>query len=87
MTYFNLENHQFTSTRIWWINEFGGLTGYSLVLVHYIGTVDPHLSGLHLSGGSDYPDTKFSRDSHLRVSFLGAHVCLVSKNGYPHRQT
>ena len=24
--------------RIWWINEFGGLTGYSLVLVHYIGT-------------------------------------------------
>ena len=25
-----------------------------------IGTVDPHLSGLHLSGGSDYPDTKFS---------------------------
>ena len=24
--------------RIWWINKFGGLTGYSLVLVHYIGT-------------------------------------------------
>ena len=24
--------------KIWWINEFGGLTGYSLVLVHYIGT-------------------------------------------------
>ena len=24
--------------RIWWINEFGGLTGCSLVLVHYIGT-------------------------------------------------
>ena len=24
--------------RIWWINEFGGLTRYSLVLVHYIGT-------------------------------------------------
>ena len=24
--------------RIWWINELGGLTGYSLVLVHYIGT-------------------------------------------------
>ena len=23
---------------IWWINEFGGLTGYSLVLVHYSGT-------------------------------------------------
>ena len=22
-------------------------------------TVDPHLSGLHLSGGSDYPDTIF----------------------------
>ena len=24
--------------RIWWINEFGGLTGYSLVLAYYIGT-------------------------------------------------
>ena len=24
--------------RIWWINEFGRLTGYSLVLVHYICT-------------------------------------------------
>ena len=24
--------------RIWWINEFGELTGYSLVRVHYIGT-------------------------------------------------
>ena len=24
--------------RIWRINEFGGLTGYSLVLEHYIGT-------------------------------------------------
>ena len=23
--------------RIWWINRFGRLTGYSLVLVHYIG--------------------------------------------------
>ena len=23
---------------IWWIHEFGGLTGYSLVLVHYVGT-------------------------------------------------
>ena len=23
--------------RIWWINEFGKLSGYSLVLVHYIG--------------------------------------------------
>ena len=22
--------------RIWWINTFGRLTGYSLVLVHYI---------------------------------------------------
>ena len=33
-------------------------------------TVDPHLSGLHLFGGSDYPDTKFFRDSHLHVSFL-----------------
>ena len=24
--------------KMWWINEFGGLTGYSLVLVYYIGT-------------------------------------------------
>ena len=24
--------------RIWWINGFGRLTGYSLVLVQYIGT-------------------------------------------------
>ena len=24
--------------QIWWVNKFGGLTGYSLVLVHYIGT-------------------------------------------------
>ena len=24
--------------RIWWIKEFGGVTGYSLVLVHYFGT-------------------------------------------------
>ena len=24
--------------RNWWIDEFGGLSGYSLVLVHYIGT-------------------------------------------------
>ena len=28
------------------------------VCLHSI-TVDPHLSGLHLFGGSDYPDTKF----------------------------
>ena len=34
-------------------------------------TVDPHLSELHLSHGSDYLDTKFSRDSHLHVSFFG----------------
>ena len=33
-------------------------------------TVDPHLSGLHLSDSLDYPDTTFSRDSHLHVSFL-----------------
>ena len=26
---------QLVFDRIWWINEFGGLTGYSLVLVHY----------------------------------------------------
>ena len=25
-------------TLIWWMNSFGVLTGYSLVLVHYIGT-------------------------------------------------
>ena len=24
--------------RIWWVDKFGRLTGYSLVLVHYIGT-------------------------------------------------
>ena len=24
--------------RIWWISKFGGLTRYSLVLVHFIGT-------------------------------------------------
>ena len=33
--------------------------------VHFHATVDPYLSGLHLYGGSDYPDTKFSRDSHF----------------------
>ena len=33
-------------------------------------TVDPHLYGFHSSDGSDYPDTKFSRNSHLRFSFL-----------------
>ena len=27
--------------------------------VYYIHTVDPHLSGLYLSGSWDYPDTKF----------------------------
>ena len=35
-------NTHFSTTirfqRIWLINEFGGLTGYLLVLVHYIGT-------------------------------------------------
>ena len=25
-------------SKIWWINTFGGLSGYSLVLVYYIGT-------------------------------------------------
>ena len=30
------EFHSFS--KIWWINEFGELTGYTLVLVHYIGT-------------------------------------------------
>ena len=30
--------HRNSFQRIWWINEFGGLTGYSLVLVHYIDT-------------------------------------------------
>ena len=32
---------QFTGIRFlqfWWVKKFGGLTGYSLVLVHYIGT-------------------------------------------------
>ena len=29
---------QFVFKKIWWIYEFGGLTGYSLVFVHYIGT-------------------------------------------------
>ena len=27
--------------------------------VYHCIKVDPHLSGLHLSGSSDYPDTKF----------------------------
>ena len=29
---------RFQRIKLWWINEFGSLTGYSLVLVHYIGT-------------------------------------------------
>ena len=29
------------------------------IYINFLHTVDPHLSGLHLSGGSDYPDTKF----------------------------
>ena len=45
----------------------------SEVLILY-STVDSHLSGLHLSGGLDYPDTKFSRDSQLHVSFLALMV-------------
>ena len=32
-----------------------------------IYTVGPHLSGLQLSGSSDYSDTKFSRATHLHV--------------------
>ena len=41
ITIANTVNTQSTAIRfqrISWINEFGGLTGYSLVLVHYIGT-------------------------------------------------
>ena len=38
----NTVNTRYSTTihfqRIWWINEFGRITGYSLVLVHYIGT-------------------------------------------------
>ena len=36
-----MNTHYFTTIcfqRIWWINGFGGLTAYSLVLVHYIGS-------------------------------------------------
>ena len=31
-------------------------TGITLVLIHDIGTVEPRLSGLRLSGLFDYPD-------------------------------
>ena len=31
---------QFFSLETWWINEFGGITGYSLVLVCYIGILE-----------------------------------------------
>ena len=33
---FSLIRHNSFFQRIWWINEFGVLTGYSLVLVHYV---------------------------------------------------
>ena len=33
-----IRRNLFSIQRIWWINEVGGITGYSLVLVHHIGT-------------------------------------------------